>query len=192
MSKLSGAFNQFKNLNNISPDSINKWLRIKKDPQFLLNFLGNRILYPQTIPVSPLEMEIDLAILREALKIDSEKFYNKERQEIEVPEQFLLRFVPELKLLAAVIDGIKPPGVVKILLKKVAEKKTLATSYNPAILKGKDLVEVSIENRSFKLLPNTLTLIPCKGGQLTLKIDGKEPIKFDPGEIGIFVDLRKK
>lgn len=192
MSKLSGAFSQFKNLDKVSPDSINRWLRIKKDPQYLLNFLGNKIIYPQTIAVSPEEMEVDLAILREALKLDSAEFYLKQKQIIQVPEEFLLRFVPEFKLLAAIIDGIEPMGLVEIVLKTNKLKKTLASFYNPEIKEGKDLIEALVENKSFKLLPNTLTLIPCSGGQLNLKIDGKEAVKFNPGEIGIFVDFRKK
>ncbi len=192
MSKLSGTFSKFKNLDKISPDSINKWLRVKKDPQFLLNFLGNRLIYPQTVSVVPDEMEIDLAILREALKQEPSGFYFKEKKLIEVPEEFLLRFVPEFKLLAAVIDGLEPVGLVEIIAKQSKGKKTLASCYNPEIHIDKDLIQATVENKTFKLLPNTLTLIPSQGEQLSLKIDDKEQIKFNPGDIGIFVDLRGK
>ncbi len=192
MSKLSGAFNQFRNLDKISPNALNRWLKIKKDPQNLLNFLGNRIIYPQTAPVTPDDMEIDLAILREALRLDSQKFYNKEKKEIEVPEEFLKRFVPEFKLLAAIIDGVEPSGLVEIVLNKDKDKKVIASFFNPEIKDAKGLIKAVVEGRSFKLLPNTLTLIPCKGGKLSLKIGDREEIKFNPGDIGIFVDLRVK
>lgn len=190
MPKLSGVFSQFKNLDKISPSALNRWLRIKKDPQFLINFLGNRIIYPQTIGVNPLDMEIDLAILREALKEEPQGFYFKEQKKIEVPIEFLQRFVPEFKLLAAIIDGISPDGLVEIILKGNGPKKTLASCFKPQISPEKNLIEALIGGKSFKLLPNTLTLIPCTGGEQSIKIDGLSEVKFNTGNLGIFIDLR--
>lgn len=192
MPKLTGTFSYFKNLDKISPESINKWLRIKKDNQYLINYLGNRIIYPQTIAISPEEMEIDLSILRQALSLDSSGFYQSEKKEIEVPQEFLTRFFPEFRLIAAIIDGVEALGLNKIVVKLKEARKVLAVTFKPNILSQRDLINATIGGKTFQLLPNTLTLIPCKGEKMKLKLDGLEEIEFDPGDIGIFVDLRNK
>ncbi len=62
-----GLFDSFDNLDTIPPEAIAS--RLKNPPQFsqLANYLANKILYPQALPMSALDMQLDLAILSEAL-----------------------------------------------------------------------------------------------------------------------------
>ena len=69
MPKFSGLFDSFDNLEKINVENVASFL--KNPPQLisLENYLANRILYPQTLPLTEENLEIDLAILREALKL---------------------------------------------------------------------------------------------------------------------------
>src|SRR5687768_2390810 len=73
MSKLSGIFDSFDNLDQIEIESLITWLKNPPSPVQLENYLANKILYPTSLPLTESDMKIDLAILREALKINGPK-----------------------------------------------------------------------------------------------------------------------
>lgn len=188
--KLFGVFSKLESLDQITSDGMNRWLKSRIDDGYLANYIANRIFYPQTIPVSPEEMEIDLALLREGLGLNKDKFYNKTTNTITIPKEFEQRFVPQFKLLGAFLDGIKPSGLCKIVIKSKDAISLLACSYRPTNLGEKNVYPVTIGDASFKILANTLTLIPLKSkGSLILNFEGKKET-FDSGRIGIFIDLR--
>ena len=87
MAKLIGFFESFDNLDLIPVEEIAKKLKIRSQLIELENFVANRILYPQAIPTTSIDMETDIVILEEALKINKRK---------KLPEDFKARF-PGLK-----------------------------------------------------------------------------------------------
>src|SRR5687767_12024497 len=108
MPKLSGLFDSFENLDQIEAENLLPWLKAPPNPVQLENYLANKILYPQTLPLSEVDMKIDLAILREALKINGPKigeksnamlgdnpFLNVALRKIIIPEKFLI-FCPDI------------------------------------------------------------------------------------------------
>lgn len=116
----TGLFGCFDYLDQISIEAIASWL--KPQPQLLQleNYLANKILYPQTIPLTQLDAKIDLAILREALKMSrsqtkirkangmlgEDPFLNITLRKILIPGRFL-NYVPDLKSLVwAFIDAL--------------------------------------------------------------------------------------
>lgn len=120
MPKLAGLFNSFDNLDQISLENTASWL--KPVPQFnqLENYLADRILYPQTLPQTEADMQMDLSILREVLKINGPKinasntnallgdnpFLNITLRKLLIPSE-LLNFVPSLAELTHVfIDAL--------------------------------------------------------------------------------------
>lgn len=124
MPNSTGLFDSFDNLDQIQPEAIAFWL--KNAPQLIAieNYLANRILYPQTIALSQTDMQIDLAILREALKLSKSSsasslknikenplagdnpFLNVNLRKILIPVKFL-KFIPDLKnLVWAFIDAL--------------------------------------------------------------------------------------
>ncbi|MCR4306210.1 MAG: hypothetical protein NUV73_03955, partial [Candidatus Daviesbacteria bacterium] len=120
MPKLAGLFDSFDNLDQISPEDIALWLKPVPSANRLENYLANKILYPGALPLTEYDMQIDLAILREALKLNGPKaadkktnsllgdnpFLNITLRKILIPERFL-NFVPDLQSLAiSFIDGL--------------------------------------------------------------------------------------
>lgn len=69
MIRPTGLFDSFDNLDAISAEAIASWLRPVPQLKQLENYLANKILYPQALPLTEFDMKIDLAILREALKM---------------------------------------------------------------------------------------------------------------------------
>lgn len=120
MPKFAGLFDNFDNLDQISLEGIASWLKPVPQLHQLENYLANRILYPQTLPQTEVDMQIDLAILREVLKMNGPKadapnrnallgdapFLNVTLRKLLIPSEFL-NFVPDLvSLTYAFIDGL--------------------------------------------------------------------------------------
>lgn len=118
-----GLFDSFDNLDQISAAAIASWLKPIPSLRLLENYLANKILYPQSLPLSAQDMQIDLAILREALKMSKtltettnapgksvflgdNPFLNVTLRKILIPSRFL-KFVPDLASLTVVfIDAL--------------------------------------------------------------------------------------
>lgn len=83
MAKLVGFFESFDNLDLIPVEEIAKKLKIRSQLIELENFVANRILYPQAIPTTSIDMETDILILDIALKINKGK---------KLPKNFKTRF----------------------------------------------------------------------------------------------------
>lgn len=115
-----GIFDSFDNLDQLSVEAVASWLRSPPQLTQLENYLANRILYPQVLPLTEYDMQVDLAILREALRTNNPKpglrkmnallgdnpFINYTLRKILIPSRFL-NFVPNLMTLAGVfIDAL--------------------------------------------------------------------------------------
>lgn len=120
MPKLPGLFDSFDNLDQIPLEAIAVWLKPLPNIIQLENYLANRILYPQSLPLTEYDMKIDLSILREALKLNVPReiekkastllgdnpFINITLRKITIPKSFI-PFTPNLTSLTwAFIDGL--------------------------------------------------------------------------------------
>ena len=188
MPKLIGAFDLLKNLEQIPPDRINRWLKHKLELDRISNFIGNRIYYPQTVPVTAEEMGLDLAILREALKFNQVTFFNLTSKIIFIPESLQKRFTPLTQLIQAFLDGLLLEGVTQIIIEEAGKKVLVGSVYSANI---KNEIKASLDNKGFILKPNSLTLFPVKQGQQILQIDDKKYPVYG-GKVGFFTDLREK
>lgn len=118
MNKLIGVFENFRYLDQIPTSDISKWLKTKINDTDLENFIGNRIIYPQTLPMNSLELEIDLAIFREALKRQPEVLYDRRLNKIIIPGEFQQRFGTFERLIKAITEVLILKKNTKIYLKE--------------------------------------------------------------------------
>ena len=119
MRQLNGLFDSFDNLDSIEADSLTAWLKNPSSSIQLENYLGSKILYPTTLPLTDIDMKIDLAILREALRINGPNlaqrpgpllgdnpFLNVTLRKVIIPKRFLY-YTPDLVSLTwAFADGL--------------------------------------------------------------------------------------
>lgn len=220
MPKLSGLFSSFDNLDRIPVEDIAAWL--KPTPQLvqLENYLANKILYPQTIPLTEYEMKIDLAILREALKINSPKldnqktntllgdnpFLNTTLRKVLIPQRFL-PYVPDLTSLTwAFIDGL-------LLDRKKADffwdlwtivlvddtDEIVGSILLPQFDSINGEMHLNVLGKNYQITPGSLIVIPCPKDRCEISykfqkgsILGRQEsaVEVYGGKLGLMIDGR--
>ncbi len=193
MPHLSGVFEQFPDLDKVSPQNLLIWLRIKVDEHALINMLGNRILYPQTIAINKSELEIDMAILREGMRQKPALVYEAQTNKLYIPEAFLNRFPPLARLAGVIIEAINPKGVIQILLKGQNKVKLIGSLISPAeaekLSGDKAKIKINVDGVEGTLNPKTLSISQIEAPQVKIKIEDKD-YTVAGGELGVIIDMR--
>lgn len=220
MPRLPGLFNNFDDLDQITPEKIASWLKSVPEYKILENYLANKILYPQTHAVTEFDMQVDLAILREALRnntpgkeprepdslLEGNPFYNPTMRKILIPADFL-NFVPGLLSLVQVfIDAFSLKRKDKdyfqdlwtiILTDDIDE--VVGSILIPRFAGSGGVIDFEIQNKKYKIQQGKLTLIPCSKSRCEIayklekgKLLGKQENAFEVygGKLGIVVDGR--
>lgn len=197
MPKLVGSFSSFKDLDKISVQDLIRWIPHPPNPFYIENYLANRIFYPQTIPQKEEDLEIELAILREALRLNPD-FYNRKYSKFLIP-QTLLENLPNLgQVIWAYLDAYKPKGIAYVFLKN-AKAHQLGTVLIPDILNKQGLIELVVERKKYSIKLGNLTVIPCMEERCDIsffaknaEILGKNELSLEifGGNLGIVVDAR--
>lgn len=190
MSKLSGIFERFTNLDQLNAELVVRWLPFKAKPVDIENIIANRRLYPQAIPVSVQEMEVDLAILREAIRLNPHLVYNHNLRKISITEDFVVRFTPLNALITAIIDGLDLEGVNQLLIRKPDASTSSGSIIIPTELPKSGNVTIEIDQSSKEYALDTIAAIPLTGSGHEVKI-GKHSYQAHGGDLGVLVDLRR-
>lgn len=220
MSRLPGLFNNFDNLDQITPEEIASRFKSVPENKLLENYLANRILYPQTHPLTELDLKIDLAILREALKnnnlnkeprktnslLGDNPFLNTTMRKILIPAEFL-NFVPNLLSLVQVfIDAFlqkrKKQDYFQDLWTIVLTgdiDEVVGSILMPQFDGSGGVINFEIQNKKYKIQQGNLVLIPCPKSRCEVvyklqkgKLLGKQENAFEVygGKLGLVVDGR--
>lgn len=191
MPKLSGVFEIFKNLEKIPPENLNNWLKIKQEAHILQNFIGNRILYPQVVPLTATEMAMDTALLTEAIKLDKSSFLDEEAKKIFIPKTFYGRF-PNLSQLALIFtQALDQVGVWTINLKSPEEEVMLGTLIAPSVLTSDGPMKVVINGKEYQAALGQISIYPNQDHHLEVIVDSLDQVLVSGGDVGLLVDLRK-
>lgn len=214
MSKVIGIFDYFDNLDTIPFENISRWLKTPVNQIALENFLANRMIYPQTVPASSLDMEIDLAILREALRhggikppLTSDSFINTTARKILIPSIFV-QAVPDLvQLVWVFIDafllGRHKTTLAEDLWTIVLAgpiNETLGTVIIPDLVSKDSKLNITIEGQTINTKQGGLVVIPCIKNRCHLqfkvtegRILGLEEgvAEVYGGKVGVILDTRK-
>lgn len=186
MPRLPGIFDQFQNLSQITPQSLQPYISQHISFQVVENYLANRFLYPQVIPLTAQEMEIDLSILSEAVRLNPSFFYNKTIKQITIPADFELHFKPTLALINALCKTLELGLITKIAVRKV--DGTNLTGSVVRIISKSNVVKIETPNKPLNLKVG-LTSIPLPQKIATFKLNGTELIVYG-GELGVIFDIR--
>ncbi len=164
----------------------------------LENNLSNRILYPSCVSFSAADLEFDLAVLRQAVKANPEKFYNLNLHTIYIPES-LLNFYPNLLTIAWIfIESINPKDITQILLK--SDKlglKSIGTVVKPVAKGASGEVQIILEDKKYQVKIGTRMVIPAESNKVDFKFESKEAtilgkdsgsLEVSGGKIGLLID----
>ncbi len=221
MPKLSGLFDYFDNLDQIPLNSISRWLSPVPTNIQLENFIANRILYPQTVSQTPYEVQIDLAILREAVRLNGPRatdekdpllgnnaFLNLNLRKIMIPAGFE-RYVPDVQTLAVIfVDALlvdRPRSDVfedlwTIVLNDDMDE-SLGSVLLPRLSSNQAEMDFNIEGRSFRVKPGSFMVVPCATERCKIAYKLKDAkalgqsegaLEIYGGRVGLIVDARMK
>lgn len=185
MPHLSGVFEHFKELSQITAPEIIKYLTLKIDIQDLENIVGNKILYPQTIPVSKKEEEIELAILSTVLHRTPTTIVIRDR--IVLKDELINHFPHLDKLIVAVVRAINVPDIIPIFVKKNGDNMRAGT-----VIRLSKAGSIHVNGKTLKIPEDKITVIPFPNQSLLIDIPNSPPIQAIGGVIGLVFDSREK
>lgn len=219
MPKLSGLFDSFDNLDQITADSLIPYLKNAPVSIQLENYLANKILFPSSLPLTDADMKLDLAILRQALRLNGPKsnqvsnqllgdnpFLNITLRKIIIPERFL-RYVDNLVSLTwAFVDGLlldrrKEDWFEDVWTIVVSGDidETVGSVLLPQFGSLKDFMNLSVQDKKYTIKAGSLTLVDCPKTKCQIsynfssgKILGKQmsAVEIYGGRLGIMIDGR--
>lgn len=214
-----GLFDSFDNLDQISPEAVSSWLRPVPQLTQIENFLANKILYPQTLPLTQQDMQIDLAVFREALKMNTpakdqqqnillgdSPFLNITLRKILIPAKFL-QFVPDLATLTtAFIDAFLLnrtkedwfQDIWTVVLTNVSDE-VVGSVVLPQFEDRKGQMQLSLQGKSYEIHQGDLMVLPCLKDRCEIgyslqkgKILGRSEsaVEIYGGSLGLVIDGR--
>ena len=220
MAKLSGLFDTFDNLDSLVAENIVRWLKPIPQTVQVENYLANKILYPQTLPVTKEDMQLDLAILREALRINGPKsrvgggsgmlgdnpFLNITLRRIIIPQKFL-QFTADLPSITwAFVDGLlldrRKEDWFEDLWTVVVSDDTdqiVGSVLLPQFISNLSRLNLTFQGKDFEIRPGSLTVLPCPSERCEVafkfnqgKFMGKTEsvLELSGGNLGLMIDGR--
>lgn len=213
MPKLGGIFNYLDGLAEMPLEGVARWLKSVPSKILLENFIGNRVLYPQTIPVSEYDMDVDMAIVRESLRLGKMKqiagqktLIDQTARRIYIPEDFVHRIPNLLQLIIFFVDAYILPRQKKNISEDIwtvtlqgSSNKTIGTIVIPVFHNNNGVAILSLNNKKYQIKKGIITILPCKTNRchMDFKIaDGKMlgvsegVIEVYGGDVGVIVDAR--
>lgn len=217
---LPGLFDIFDNLDAISAEFIAKWLKPQPQLLYIENYLAQRILYPQTVPMTQSDMKLDLAILREALRtpmlghvpegtwLGDNPFLNITLRKILIPSKFL-EFIPDLPNLTwTFVDGLLLGRKKKDFFEDLWTvelrgeiDEVVGSVLLPQFKDDKGEIQLTLLGKTYKIRVGILMVIPCpaKRCEVSFKVNagkilGKEDLAVEVygGRLGLMIDGRSK
>ncbi len=219
MPKINGLFDSFDNLDAISVESLIPWLKNPPSLVQLEDYLGNRILYSTTLPLTDFDMKVDLAILREALRINgphfgqvegpllgNNPFLNITLRKIMIPQRFL-QYVPDLVSLTwAFVDGLllryKTRDLFEDLWTVVLTDdidEIVGSVLMPRFEGSEGTMNFSLMGKDYKIQAGSLIVVSCPTSKCQItykfsngKILGKNmsAVEVYGGKLGLIIDGR--
>lgn len=207
MAKVGGIYDSFSDLEELPIDNIVSKLDRKEDPVILENELGNRILYPQTVPLTNLGLDFDLAVLESVLGGMGKKMcnitscgYSPHSNKIYIPEGFLERLPKPLDIVKVFIDALKPSGVVTLYQRsEKTGNKILGTVLRPKLTTSLGEVSLLVSGKKYQNKIGGLTIIPAPLNRYDIRFESREATLLGKnqlatevagGALGIVLDAR--
>lgn len=140
-------------------DEIRRWLISDQSEEDVRNYLANKVLFPASIPVTPADLEIDLAILRVLLRRALASFLNRWPEVIYLPGGPLMAPVEPIIFTGdlinklpgpaysalVILDGLQPTGVTTL----IEDQNRIATSLGAAAMLNPMLTVQVLDTSSF-------------------------------------------
>lgn len=192
MAKLSGIFEDLYDFESITADDVAIFLKIKVEAHVLENFIANRIIYPQTVPVNSYDLSIDLALLKAYLKKRSSYFYDPGKNKITIPLEYRTRFGDINSFITSLIDVLNLGKITQVFLGKDRGSKLIGSVVSPILPLNKDILATKINGEIYHLRRGSIINLPFNDHHIRLQIEDEPEVITPGGDLGILFDLRDK
>lgn len=200
MPRLKSLLEYFPQLESIPSEKVMLWLKDQGSRQLLENVMGNIILYPQVIPTTEKEMLLEKALLKEALKLQPQTYYNPRLNKLFIDEALLERFPDTFGVMEAFVDALQPRGLVSLVLRSEnIGSRNAGTLLRPQILKPEGEVNIWVGDQRHDIKIGSLKMISCSFNHLTIRFESEVAKIMDHhkmvaevagGKLGVVVDTR--
>jgi len=192
MTILTGLFAQLPGIENLSPEDLSKWLKKAYDPRVLENYLGNRVIYPQTVALTQEERMIDRAIIQEYIRKNPAFFYNPLSHKVLIPLELMHRIQPNTDLMVMLCSLLQVSGVVPVFIGEETSFKNegVIMAINP--LSTEKNITILINGKNTIVENNKIYHFSVEDQHIKVKVDGDPEIMVQGGKLGITIDLRKR
>ncbi len=193
MPQITGAFSLFPDLDSITAAEISALSSEPLEHHFIENYLGNRILHPQSVATNKQELDLDFYILSIAIKKHPEVLLNAAQNRIIIPEIVMYHFPPLTRLIAVVLLDTPASKVTDLWLKGETDQKLLGSCIPRQLINQLNIsgeLKLTVQNQEKNLIPNQLNLIPIQEKQVKIVLNQTQNLTAVGGSLGIFVDLR--
>lgn len=198
MPKVVGLLDYFPELEEIPASQVIAFLNRQEDPKILINELGNRILYPQTLPTTQRELMIDMAILQASISLQPSHYFDSHLKRFHIPEILLTRFPNLYQLILVLVKIFKPQDIVTLFLKTTnLGDKSLGTLLRPKVTSREGTVNLTLGNEKFSAKIGSLVSFPAPNRRVDFKFEsrsatlvGKNNLlaEVPGGQLGLIVD----
>ncbi|MBI2021667.1 hypothetical protein HYS93_02150 [Candidatus Daviesbacteria bacterium] len=193
MPKLTGFFSIPLDLDQIPISDIYHWIKFKGDIKYLENYIGNKILYPQTIPTQKDELEIDFAILREVLIRHPEIVYDPSQSKLTLTQEMESRFPPLMRLASLVIETVAfSKELTYVFLKGDKSSQLIGSVLSPTKVFSGSEVALIINGKETKVKNKSITILPIPEPHLKVQFPNSLELLVSGGSLGLAVNLAKK
>lgn len=188
---LPSALANFSNLDKLDVREINDRLSVPQNEIVLENYIANKVSFPQSIPTTQEEMEIDLCILTQVVQLNVNFFLNQTLKKIIISQEFADFYKPQDKLIQAVCLGLPLHGQYGLILRTLEGPNLFGTVL--ALTKRKNQkVYLQINNSNYSHTTPSIKTYHLKSDVSQIHLDGLPykiyfGPKIEPGSLGLII-----
>lgn len=198
MPKVSSLSDFLSSLDSVSAEKVASWLNPAPEVALVENKLGNRLLYPQVLPLTPEELDFDLAVLREAVSLEKKSFLNSNSHKLTIPQACLEIFPDFKKLIIAFIDATTPLDITTVIIQSENGPQNMGTIVKPHLQQAGGAI-ITISNKKYQIESGQVLLISITQPTVSMKYESQNALllgrtlvvtQVAGGPLGLLVDLR--
>lgn len=186
MSRLPNIFENFTNLYQISIPQIQSKLSFTLHPVVVENYVANRLLFPQAVPTTKIEVQLEMAILSAVVTLNHGFFYNQTLSKISIPSDYTQVYPDIDRLVQTVIESVGLQGQAAINIPNPGGHDTQGTAI---ALPPKPSSIIIYNNRQTTLKSGGVVHLP-PAAQTSVTID-QTIHQVVPGQLGIYIFYAK-
>lgn len=202
MLQFGGFFDHFPKTDSLAFEKVARWISKKYDPKLLENILGNKLLYPQTVPIDIDQLDFDFGLLRELIRLNPKAFSQKPNwKEVTIPAELVPYFPDFAKLALSFIDVLPLKDISTFYIQDLPKnhRVCLVSVLRPTPNQNFGSISLEIEGNKFQVNIGSVSKLTVPAKVVSVNFESKSAtlfnketisIEVESGQLGIMIDSR--